>query len=426
MKIRLKKGRQNLDFDIPEHKILGIITGNSVQALDCDTIKQILSQGIRHHSPHDIAGFDTAVIIPDHTRLWARGDIFVPVIVKTLLNLGVTEKKIRIIIALGTHDPVKQAEFPKLAGSFCADRIKIINSANKDRSRLVYFGTTHRNTPVHITREAAEADHIIIFGGILHHMAAGFAGARKYIMPGIAGYESICCNHSLAMDRDGSAHPFVCQARLEGNPVHEDMTEAADMFLKDRTCTYAAIAADGTGEIFYAKAGPLKETFEQGCRKLDDACTVKVDRKADFVIVSAGGHRTDEYLYQAVKALFNAAGIVKKGGRIIFVAGCSRGVGNTVFGSTLAEFKDNPYALGRQLSENFIMPAYVGFRIIDLLKKFRITLVSDLSRQDTQSLGFLYTKDPESCIRTLEGSGYIIPFGENILPLVKEQENIQA
>lgn len=418
MKIELKKGETALKIAIPDDKVLSIIMGKDAPAIDHEKIKQIISKGIQTHTPKDIHRKKIAIIIPDDTRLWARGDLFVPQIVKPLFDMGVSKENIKIIIALGTHDDMDKEQFSRLAGTFCTQRVDILNSANKNYDRLVYIGETFRNTQVHITREAVEADHIIIFGGILHHMAAGFGGGRKYIFPGIAGYDSIQQNHSLAMGKDGSPHPLVRQATLLGNPVNEDITEAADLFLKNKTCTYVAIAANGMGDIFYCDAGPLHNTFMNGCKKLDQACCVQVSQKGDFALISTGGHRTDGQLYQSTKALFNAVNIVKKGGDILFVAGCSQGVGNETFSSVLKTFKNDPQKIGKQLTKNFNMPSYVAFRVIDVLNRFNVTLISDFSKPQAEELGFNYTNNVDGYIKNLKGKGYIIPFAENILPVM--------
>jgi len=417
MKIKLEKGLTSVDIDIPDNKIFDIIIGKDVPITSHDQIKHIISEGIKIHAPDRIIHKQIAVIIPDNTRLWARGDIFVPQIIKTLLDLGVSRNHIKIIIALGTHDDMEKDQFSHLAGTFCSQNIEILNSANKNQDRLVHIGQTYKKTQLYITKEAVEADHIIIFGGILHHMLAGFGGGRKYIFPGIAGYDSIQQNHSLAMRKDGSAHPMVRQAKIWGNPINEDMNEAADLFLTNKTCTYAAIAANGTGDIFHAQVGPLHKTFLDGCKKLDQACCIHVPQKGDFALISAGGQRTDGQLYQSTKALFNAVNIVKKGGNILFVAECSQGVGNETFSSVLNTFKDEPERLGRRLTQNFDMPSYVAFRVMDILKQFNVTLISDFSKRETESLGFKYTDSIDNYIERLNGKGYIIPFAENILPV---------
>jgi len=420
MKIKLPKDMTALEINIPDKKVFDIVIGKDIPGIGHDTIKNIISEGIKTHAPEEIHLKKTAVIIPDETRLWARGDIFVPQIIKTLFNLGVPANNIKIIIASGTHDDIPEDRFSNLVGTYCTQHVKILNSANKNKNRLVHIGETHKKTDLHITAEACEADHIIIFGGILHHMLAGFGGGRKYILPGIAGYESIQQNHSLAMKKDGSPHPMVRQAKLWGNPINEDLNDAADLFLKNKTCTYVAVAANGTGDIFHADTGPLHSTFMAGCKKLDLACCSHVPQKGDFALISVGGHRSDGQLYQSTKALFNAVNVVKEGGDILFVAGCSQGVGNQTFSSVIKNFKQAPQKIGERLTVNFDMPSYVAFRLISLQKRFNITLISGFDETQTRSLGFKYTDRIETYIEQLNGKGYIIPFAENILPIVKE------
>ena len=419
MKIKLEKGHTTLDINFPDEKLCDIIIGRRVPAISHDSIREIISNGVRTHSPKDIKDKQIAVIIPDNTRLWARGDIFVPEIIKALFDLGVSRENVRIIIATGTHEDMKKDQFSSLAGTFCAQHIEILNAANKNQDRLVYIGDTYKKTPVSITKEAAEAGHIIIFGGILHHLIAGFGGGRKYIMPGIAGYDTIQKNHSLAIRKDGTPHPLARQAKLWGNPINEDINDAATLFLNDKTCTYVAVAASGTGDIFYADIGPLHETFIRGCKKLDEVCAIPVPEKGDFAIISAGGYRSDGQLYQSTKALFNAVNIVKEGGDILFVAECFEGVGNDTFSSALKSFRDDPKRLGMALVEKFDMPSYVAFRTLDILQRFKVTLVSDFSKFDTESLGFLYTDNIDDYIKNLKGKGYVIPFAENILPVAQ-------
>jgi len=65
------------------------------------------------------------------------------------------------------------------------------------------------------------------------------------------------------------------------------------------------------------------------------------------------------------------------------------------------------------------MPSYIAFRVIDVLKRFDVTLISNFSKKETEELGFKYTDDIDRYInKSLKGKGYIIPFAENILPVV--------
>jgi len=420
MIIDLEKGRTHVAVDIPDDHLLSVIQGKNVSPLTLDQAAGIIARGIRDTAPPDIAHQRVAVIIPDDTRLWARGDRFVPVIIDTLSGLGVSHDRITVIIALGTHAPIPASRFDALAGTQTVQKVRICNSAGLDPSRLIEIGTTSRGTCLTITREAAHADHIIIFGGVLHHLIAGFGGGRKYLLPGIAGYDCIQQNHSLAFDTAGRPHPRVRQAVTEGNPVHEDMMEAADLFLQDKTACYAAVAAGGTGEIFYADAGDLHSTFDRGCEALNRACCITVPQKGDFALVSAGGFRTDGQLYQATKALFNAVSVVKDGSPILLVAECAQGVGNDAFAAALQAFQDHPRDLGQALTRSFDMPSYVAFRVLDLVHRFHIFLLSDLPDDRVHSLGFHPVTDLDACMAHFTGNGYAIPFAENILPRVTE------
>jgi nickel-dependent lactate racemase len=430
MNITLAKGRQEICLNLPDEKLLGVITGKAVPALSQDQLRHIICEGIKVHTPKNITRKKIVVIIPDHTRLWARGDLCVPWIVQTLMDLGCPAENMKIIIALGTHDDMPPSLFPRLAGAWCSRNIEILNSANRNQARLQEIGITPFNTRVFLTAEAVAADHVIVFGGILHHMLAGFGGGRKYILPGIAGYDTIQQNHSLAMDETGAPHPWVRQAELEKNPVNQDMEAALDLFLQDKTCTYAAVAANGMGRIFYARVGPLKETFHHGCQALNRACCVSLPRKGDFVLVSAGGIEIDTQLYQAMKALVNAVNLAKKGASVLFVAGCSDGVGNETFARAMKTFKDAPEQLGKKLAGTFDMPAYVALRLMTILRQYRVTLVSDLSCSLTRELGFYHVTDGAGdlagYIQTLGGKGYVIPFGENILPLTEQATTVST
>ena len=416
MNVTLEKGRSHIAFPFPRERVISTLTGRDVPALDHEQICTVIERGIESTAPRDLSEKKVAIIIPDDTRLWARGDRYVPRIISALEKCGANPDKTCIIIALGTHTPIPREKFAALCGEDTIGKVAVFNSAGLDPDRLVSVGTTSAGTRLTVTKEAWEADHIIIFGGVLHHMLAGFGGGRKYILPGIAGEEAIQQNHSLAMDAQGRALPRVCQAELDQNPVSRDMTEGARLFLKNKSCCYVAVATNGHGDIFHAGAGPLDQTFESGCAALDSACCTDVALPGDFALFSAGGYRTDGQLYQSTKALFNAVNVVREGGSLLFVAGCRDGVGNAEFEQALLGYKTDPAALGRKLAEEFRMPAYVAFRAMDLLQRFTIYLASDLDDGLTRELGFNTVTDKEKIAEHFQGRGYVIPFAENILP----------
>jgi hypothetical protein len=55
---------------------------------------------------------------------------------------------------------------------------------------------------------------------------------------------------------------------------------------------------------------------------------------------------------------------------------------------------------------------------MNLLNRFDVSLVSGLPDDLVRDLGFTPVTDARAWITALTGSGYVIPFGENILPRV--------
>ena len=71
-------------------------------------------------------------------------------------------------------------------------------------------------------------------GGTVHHMMAGFGGGRKNLLPGVAGRETIRQNHERALDPEKAMSDVrVGCCKLTGNPIHEDMVEAAHLVHAD-------------------------------------------------------------------------------------------------------------------------------------------------------------------------------------------------
>ncbi len=77
-------------------------------------------------------------------------------------------------------------------------------------------------------------------------------------------------------------------SKLNGNPIREDVEEAADMVGIDFICN---VVLDENKKIIHAVSGDVTAAHREGCAFLDDIYRVEIPELADIVIVSCGEHR---------------------------------------------------------------------------------------------------------------------------------------
>jgi nickel-dependent lactate racemase len=116
---------------------------------------------------------------------------------------------------------------------------------------------------------------------------------------------------------------------LAGNPVHEDMAEAAAM-LADVPTFAVMTVLDHDNRIHAAAAGDLEASFEETARVAADVNSVRVPHAAD-VVVAVASAPLDMDLYQSQKAVEHARMALAEGGTLILVSACDQGIGPPAF-----------------------------------------------------------------------------------------------
>ena len=200
----------------------------------------------------------------------------------------------------------------------------------------------------------AEADVKILLGTVDFHYYAGFGGGRKSVLPAICGEETIKQNHAMLL------HAEARTGVLQNKPVHCDMTEAARLAKVDFILN---VVENKKGEIVKAFAGDLEQAFLEAVKLIDEMYRVTIDRRAEILVVSAGGYPADLTLYQAYKGLDNAIDAVKRGGVIILVAECSEGYGNQTFYDWMTRMPDLKI-VEREIKRNFILGGHKAYYLL--------------------------------------------------------------
>lgn len=305
------------------------------------------------------------IVVDDATRPVPSSAMILPIL-DELTQAGVKDENVTIIFACGTHKAVTKEEAVRLLGETVLGRLKTISHDCKAED-LVYMGTTQKNgTKVYLNRVFAEADVRILTGDVCLHYYAGYGGGRKSVLPGVAGEETIKHNHALLLDANAKTGTLI------GNPVNEDMIEAAKMAKVDFVLN---VVTNSKGEIVEAFAGDLEQAFSEAVKVADEMYRVTVDRKADIVVVSSGGSPSDVNLFQAYKAIDSALEVVKRGGVIVLVAECSEGHGNQVFYDWMVRYGDLR-AVEREIKRNFVLGGHKAYYLLKALQNHQIILIS--------------------------------------------------
>lgn len=421
MKIELGIGNTVQTADIPGRQLQDILMPNAVlHGLTGEAeVRRALCEPIASMPLRRVvkAGEKIAIVTSDITRPLPTWEIMPPLL-EELYEAGIDGSDITLVFALGSHRRHTEEEKRKLAGEKAYKEICCIDGDNSD---CVHLGITSRGTPVDIVRVVAEADRRICLGNIEYHYFAGYSGGAKAIMPGVSTQEAIQINHSMMTETP------ACAGNIKGNPVREDIEEAAAICGVDFIVN---VVLDEHKKIIRAVAGDVTEAHRAGCAFLDALYEKKIKEPADIVIVSQGGAPKDLNLYQTQKALDNAKYAVKDGGVIILMGSCREGLGEKTFEKWMTEAVE-PGELIERIRRGFKLGGHKAAAIAMVLERAAIYLVSDLDPDFVRTLFMKPFDNVQSAFESAqaevkakgrEGSVLVMPYGGSTLPRVDKNQ----
>ena len=196
--------------------------------------------------------------------------------------------------------------------------LEVVNHDSRDRTSLVWCGHHGDDVPVWLNRRWMEADVRVTTGFVEPHFFAGFSGGPKLAAPGLAGLKTILTLH----DYKRIASHFATGGVTDGNPVHDDIRAIAAGTGVDFSFD---VLLDREHRIVAAYAGSLPQAHQAACVASAETAMVRVAAPFDVVVTTNAGWPLDQNLYQAVKGMSAAAGMVRDGGSIICAAECRDG-----------------------------------------------------------------------------------------------------
>jgi lactate racemase len=259
-----------------------------------------------------------AIVVDDITRPTPT-KVLLPLVLDQLTTTGIARANIKIVVALGSHAPLSEAELARKLGAEIVQNYNILQ--HDPLQNLAEIGIYLDNVPVRINKDFLDSDLKISMGCITPHPFAGFSGGGKLILPGLASMEVIERTHRyVVMGFRGG------MGVVDGNQFREEVEEVC------RKCglnLIVDVVVNQEREIAGVFVGDFKEAFLKGVEFARQVYKTPLPREVDVAILSAYPKDTD--LIQSENA-FNVLrstprSFVKDGGKIVLMTASSHGRG---------------------------------------------------------------------------------------------------
>ncbi len=265
------------------------------------------------------------VIIPDGTRS-APVDLFFRLFYRLYRS---RVKSLDYLIALGTHQPMPEAEILKRVGISAEQKqssypdVRIMNHrwdrpdtfetigtlSSREMGELT-GGLMTEETPVSLNRVVFDYDAILIVGPVFPHEVVGFSGSNKYLFPGICGWNFIETTHWLAALRTN-----LETIGREDTPVRRLIDRAAELVRLPIVYFNLVVDSEGLKGLF---TGDDKSAWQEAARLSSQLNVRTVDRPFTEVLSVASPKYDD--LWTGAKAIYKIEPAVADSGHIVVYA----------------------------------------------------------------------------------------------------------
>ena len=381
-------GKGSLEFDLPPS-----MRGTVIESRDAEPLADVesaaadalanpvnsppLKELVRPHDTVCIVFTDITRASPDH--------FFVPPILRELKAAGVRDDHVTLVCGTGLHRPSTPEEKRQKLGQEVLDRYRVLDNEPQNRAALADLGTTQSGIPLSVNRFVYEADLVVATGIVEPHQFAGYSGGPKTVAIGAAGEPMIAFTHGPHM----VDHPGTRLGKIEGNPFHEAVTEAAR---RAGLRFILNVVQDDQKQPVAILAGEPEATFAKLVKVARELYEVPVPHQYD-VAVAGVGFPKDANIYQASRAasylFFAPTSVVKEGGVLIVPAptpeGAGKGVGEQRFLKEMRGAADMPSLLEELRRTGYPPGAQRAFVMAKVMEKNHVIVVGsetpDLVRQ---------------------------------------------
>ena len=231
----------------------------------------------------------------------------VPLLLQELAATGVADEDITFITASGMHDPMSHADLERKLGADVVARYRCWAHDGGDWDNLSFVGHSSIGTPVWINRYVADADYRIGLGRVYLHVAYGYEGGYKLILPGVSGFDTILRDHGMNFSS-------ACFPGIHENPSRAEADNVGRMVGLDFLIN---VVVNGRGQPFRAFAGAVEPVHRRamayGDRQIWGA---ELGQRVDIAVTSHGTQEPPPAGYDP-ETVRRACAVTRPGGTVI-------------------------------------------------------------------------------------------------------------
>ncbi len=282
--------------------------------------EQVRSFVAERLADEDLDGRSVCLVVPDATRSCP-----LPMLLSAVHGaLHGRVSRLTVIIALGTHAPMGEAELaahvPPLPGMTVLNHawweprtFASLGTIGAGRIGELSGGLLRHPVDVRLNRAIVEHDVALVIGPVFPHEVVGFSGGNKYFFPGVAGADIIDLSHWLGA--------LITSADIIGTrgvtPVRALIDEAASL-IPTRRLALCLVVKSGSGDLHSMSYGTPEPAW---------AAAAEVSAQVHVRYLDAPVRRVlslipDKYedMWTAAKGFYKLEPVVADGGEVILYA----------------------------------------------------------------------------------------------------------
>jgi nickel-dependent lactate racemase len=290
-----------------------------------------------------------AIVVDDLTRPTPAARV-IPAVLRQLEEAGISQDRVRIIIATGAHPNLSVDAIAKKVGDSAAEKCRVV--VHDDMQNLVDVGRTSFGTSVLVDREVVESDLLIGIGGIYPQQTLRFGGGAKLAL-GVLGRRSII---NLHYGHGAGQTPYQLD-----DSFRQDLAEIARMIGLETTIS---VHIDAAREIVLITSGDHRVYYKGAVQFARERFLAPTAQEADVVVANA--YPIDlslTFAHKSMEPLHHASPSATR----VLVSACSEGIGLHKIFSYMAEGRLE--RLRRRARVSWYMPGIVPARALARLRR---------------------------------------------------------